>query len=117
MANENRGEHRNDKNKNENENKNDNKNENENENTSNKQQATKKQGASPTVAVLNADHELAKVLFADLVRDETPLVEQIKQLALLAELKHQYVHPLKTPKRKNERLDKFSRYDKQKVCW
>lgn len=51
------------------------------------------------MAVADADHELAEVLLADIVRDETPLVEKIEQLALLAELEHQYVGRLEKKKR------------------
>lgn len=70
---------------------------------------------TPTVAVLNADHELAKVLPAHVVRDETPLVEQIKQLALLAELENQHVRWLKPCKKNNTRGSK--RKNKQRTEW
>lgn len=50
------------------------------------------------MAVADADHELAEVLLADVVRDKTPLVEQVEQLALLAELENQYVGRLKKRK-------------------
>lgn len=47
------------------------------------------------MAVVDADHELAKVLLAHLVRKKTPSVEKIEQLASLAELEHKHVCRLK----------------------